>query len=1457
MTVSSVDPSPQQRRIAHLMQAYPGVSFGARASLTIGDVSQSQIEAALQAVAREHEILRTTVVVGADGPMQQIVDEPRIAWDEEGGPGVIGARLDAGTLHLSVGPGVLDRASWTALGRLLEAYSSSAAVAEPLQYADIAVYLSERQAEHDALGTPAPSMPRTDLLGARRGVPSGPGYTCSVPVSDETLRSLEQQAQQRGSSLGAALEAAWAALIWRSLDAPGSAVSVARLDDGRELAELSETLGCFSRFVPAAWTLDEHTSWDDLMTDPERRERDPAGTWGAVDAAVPAFGFEASVTHEACREIEVVDEPIDVRLAVRRSGQRLPALTVHTLGARYGAEDAMRLAERLATLVVAIVTQPERPLLELALLGRNERAAIDRWSQPARAAVTAPSNLVTAFAEQVARTPDRIAIGDAQTQLTYRQLHRQSDRLAHQLRVKGVCRGARVGLLVERTASALVAILGILKAGAAYVPVEPTAPEDRRAYTFQDAGVKVVLDDEALAAALAEAPADVEPLPLELGRDDLAYVIYTSGSTGRPKGVAVSHFNVTRLVAALGEDLEFSAQDVWSLCHSLAFDVSVYEIWGALMTGARIVMVPRALTQQPAALWTRLIEEKVTVLSQTPSAFAALSPAQPQQPHTLQKVLFAGEALPFAMLQEWVTRNGDEAPELVNLYGITETTVHVTVRRVTASDVAHACGSMIGRPMADLSIRIVDADLRPVPMGTTGEIVVGGPGVAHGYLGRQDLTAERFVTDPDAPGIRLYRSGDLGRLLPNGDIEHRGRNDHQVKIRGFRIELGEVEAACADHPDVAAAAVLVDRRADNDERLVAFVQTGSKQLAPAALRDHVRKRLPEYMVPSSFVPVEAFPLTRNGKVDRRALAEVPVCGPEPTGDGSTPTTPAETLVAAVFAEIMGLPAVGIDDSLFDLGGHSLLVTQIAARLEESTGFAIPLPAIFAWPTARALGRVIEAIFAAGLRGESTAALPAGWDGTDPTQWPDVSEEIAAALRDRLVGAASATSPIPTLGHTSAPLTHAQARMLFAEELDPGTPQFNVSAAFRVTGPLELDRVESVFATIVQRHAALRTRVADDDGIPCQVVEPDVCFTLGRFDLATHGPALQATITAFIRERADLPLSLEHAPLLRVDAARVSSDAHVLLVTMHHIVTDDRSLGIVLEDFVSLYRGDGRPTPVLQFPDYAHWEQHPDRAPGFEPALAYWDDALAAAPDPGVVPGTRPDAVSTQTEGHSVPVEIEPAAYRALAALVPETTPFAALLAVYALLHRVGGASDQVVIGIPVANRRRPETHDVIGLFVNSLALRIDMSGDPSMRSIIARASAAVVAGLTHEAVPFDLVHRNAKRGGRRSPLFRTWLALQNTPQTGFALDGHVTVEPLPLSSSRVPFELAMLLWPTAAGGLTGYLEGRRDLIDTDALLDQVETLHRLLCAACERPDAPLSSLIATPTAVREAPRAVV
>jgi amino acid adenylation domain-containing protein len=1085
-----------------------------------------------------------------------------------------------------------------------------------------------------------------------------------------------------------------------------------------------------------------------------------------------------------------------------------------------------RMLGHFRVLLEGVAATPESPISALPLLGPDERAALlQAWSPAGAPSYPAAGSLHGRFRAQAARTPSAAALSFESATLSYAELDAWSERLARRLARLGVGPEARVGICVERGPEMVAGLLAILKAGGAYVPLDPAYPADRLAYVMDDAAIRVLLAGPGLAAALP-VPDGLAVVPLDgaeeeggggdlprgggAGAENAAYVIYTSGSTGRPKGVQVTHGSVLRLMDATHPWFGFGPDDAWTLFHSYAFDFSVWEMWGALLYGGRLVVVPFLVSRSPEDFYRLLVRERVTVLNQTPSAFRQLAAAEEvvgQAPDlALRTVVFGGEALEPASLRGWVRRHGYDAPRLVNMYGITETTVHVTYRPITPADVERGSRSPVGVPIPDLRVYVLDGRMEPCPAGVPGEMLVGGPGVARGYLGRPALTAQRFVPDPyGPPGARLYRSGDGARWLASGELEYLGRLDQQVKVRGFRIEPGEIEGVLAAHPAVRQAVVVVREDAPGDRRLVAYV-VSPEEVGAAELREHARTRLPDYMVPAAFVRLDALPLTPNGKLDARAL---PAPGPAGGGDAwAAPRTPAEEVLAGIWAEVLGVERVGVRDSFFDLGGHSLLATRVMSRVRAQLGAEVPLRALFAGPTVEALAREVER-----ARGAGAAPLP-------PVQ------------------------PVPRDGPL--PLSFAQRRLWFLDQYEQDTALYNIPAALRLAGPLDAAALERALGEVVCRHEALRTVFrAAGGGEPVQVILPAPRpYVLPVADLRGLAPgAREAELERRARDDARRPFDLATGPVFRAELVRLGEEDHALLLCMHHVASDGWSMGVLYRELGDAYGAfaGGRPSPLpalpVQYADYAAWQHRHLRGEVLDGELGYWRGRLAGAPTLLELPSDRPRPPVQDFRGAVATAAYPPDLARALAALARDegATLYMVLLAALQLLLSRYSRQNDVVVGSPVAGRTRAELEGLIGFFLNTLVLRTDLSGAPTFRELLARVREGTLDAYAHQQVPFEKLVEELRpeRSLAHTPLFQVMFILQNNAGGELRLGG-VRARALrnPGGAARYDLTLAMAEGPD---GLGAWLEYSTALFDAATANRILEHLGVLLRAAADRP----------------------
>lgn len=1193
---------------------------------------------------------------------------------------------------------------------------------------------------------------------SRPAVPSASGGSVEFVIDSDTAARLRSLARSNDATVFMVVHAATALLLSRMSSETDVAIGVPVA--GRGDAALEDLVGMFVNTVVLRTRIDPAEGFGTLLT--RTRRTDLAAMAHAdlpFDAVVDAVRasrphsraplFRAFLAYQNLPSVEVELPELDVSVPVLPVHAPMFDLTItfvdgpptDRLDGRitYDADlfdesTVRRTAARLVRLLSAVVEEPERPVGDIDLLLDAERTEILDME---RTEVSAPwaqagvesgaATLVDLVDASVAAHPGRIAVTDGTTTSTYAELSRRAEPVAARLIRAGAGPGALVAVALERTTQWPVALLAVLRSGAAYLPIDPRWPRRRTEAVLAEARPALVLTSTGL---LTELPVgdrtvllvdSVEPAPaaapgipprraVAARADDPAYVIFTSGSTGRPKGVAVTHRNVVRLFAGALSYFEVGESDVWAVFHSFAFDFAVWELWGALVTGGTAVIVDHATARSPEDLWELLVRERVTVLSQTPTAFYGLAEAGHrtggEPAHALRYLVFGGEALDTTRLTEWYDRFEETRPRLVNMYGITETTVHVTVQPLDRDTAGRqAPGSPVGRAIPGLATYILDSRMRPAPVGSPGEIYVGGAQVAQGYLGRPGLTATRFVADPAGPpGARMYRSGDLGRWQ-DGRLHHLGRGDQQVQLRGFRIETGEIETVLAACDGVEEARVIV-----RDGRLLAYVRATGP--APAeGLRQRVAQQLPEHMVPAAITRVRTWPVTVNGKFDVHAL-------PEPDFDaGSTgrpPRTDREKVLAAVFAEVLELPTVGIDDDFFRMGGDSVRAVRLRNRVRTALGTEVSVADVFETRTVAALAtlstRPIE--------------LPARLDAARP--------EVI-------------------------PLSYPQRRLVELNERERGAsgPGRAYAFALRFAGAADPDIVSAALVDLTTRHEVLRTvfpgyqRILPPGSTDFAVVagtgEPiDIDAQLSPFDL-----------------RRELPL--------RVRLIRSLDGTDRLIVVLHHVAADGWSIAPLIQDFAAALsaraagtRPDREPLPI-QYAEHATW-QHTllagiGRSAGIDRQSTFWMERLAELPPP---PSRlhRPPAAPQPIAGVRY-IYIDPTRYRDLRGFADHhvTSAFTVVHAAFTLALREFGFGDDIAVCAPTAGRTETGLEVAVGRFTNFLVLRCDLSGDPDFPKLVDDLGRIRVAALDHQDIPFEYLADTL----RIRDHLRVRLAFQNIP----------------------------------------------------------------------------------------------
>jgi len=1117
-------------------------------------------------------------------------------------------------------------------------------------------------------------------------------------------------------------------------------------------------------------------------------QKAPAGLDGLAGFAVGERGARVQTGDLVleCLPLEERSAQLDLSLAAAQVGDEL-VLSFQYNTDLFDAATMQRLLASFAILLSGIAADPSRRVSELPLLSAAHRRQILQGWNDAPLGYPRHLRLHDLFTMQASRTPEAPALVARDGRLTYRELERRSAALAARLRGLEVGPEVRVGVFLDRSSDLIVALLGVLRAGGAYVPLDPAYPPARVAYMTEDSRAAVVLTRSELADRLPASAARVVPvdqIPETAGPFDeisettagnLAYLIYTSGSTGRPKAVAIEHRSAVALAFWACE--VFPPEDLAGVlaASSVCFDLSVFEIFVPLAWGGRMILVENALALPTVA------DEKVTLVNTVPSVMAELV-REGCLPDTVRTVILAGEPLPRSLARR-VHAAG--AVRLLNLYGPSEDTTYSTIGRIEAEG-SERCS--IGRPIAGTAAYVLGRGLEPVPPGLPGELLLGGEGLARGYFGHPEATAERFVPDPfgGVPGARLYRTGDRVRQGPDGALDFLGRLDHQVKVRGFRIELGEVEAVLARHPRVKEAAVLADPERG---RLVAYVvPAGGRVALPEDVRQELRRTLPEPMVPSAWVLLEALPTTPNGKVDRRALASLAPAEAE-TGRTAELRGSTEELVAAIWSDVLGVGRLGPDDDFFALGGHSLLAARATSRIARAFGTDLPVSALFQAPTVGA---------------------------------------FAARLGEGLSEALPALQPVPR--QRPLPLSSSQLRLWFLERLRPGLAAYNLPGVVDLEGPLQPAVLAGALAAIERRHETLRTVLGVEAGAPWQAVKPSAGCALPIVNLsALPVPVAAAEAEQRAVEEATRPFDLVGGPLWRTTLVRLGPERHHLIVVLHHVVADGWSLAVLFDELAALYEAGvaGAPAALpelpVQYADYAVWQREWLDSPAVSPSVAHFRRRLTGVPVLEL-PADRPRPPLRNFHGGMQHSELPPALAEELERLARRegATPFMVLLAAFqALLARLTD-EDAVAVGSPVANRRHVETEKLIGFFVNTLVLDARCGDDPPFRDLLVRTREACLGAYAHQDLPFErLVEElHPERDLARNPLFEVMFALDEPLLS--RQGGDLLLHPRRIDNGTAKFDLLLTVTRGAAG------EAWSVAAEHDAVLFDPATIERLL-----------------------------
>jgi amino acid adenylation domain-containing protein len=1448
--------SPAQQRLWFIagVDAQASVAYHIPGALRLrGELDRAALRAALDHVVARHEALRTRFVA-IDGQPWQHIDPPRgFALREQDADGSDPAQIEAlcreaaaEPFDLAAGPPIRGRLlriagqdhvlvvvmhhivsdGWSLSVLMREFAAAYSALRDglavslpplPIQYADHAAWLHEHlegraaQARLQEWVEHLQGAPARFALPCDRPRPALQDYrgaSLDVGLDAETTRALRALGQRHGATLYMVVLAAWAAVVARC--SGQQQVVIGSSHAGRGRIELEPLIGCFINTQALKIALDDSPTVADLLAQVRRTALQAQARQDVpFERLVEALNPPRSMAHHpvfqlmlawhntpaialalAGLAVERVESlppgaQFDLALDLQEDGERIVG-KLNYATALFDEATVHRHWHSLVAMLRGMAADERRPVDRIALLDADQRDRLLHAFAEGAPARPADAFAHAAFERQAVLRPQAIALEHDGEQLSHAELDQRANRLAHHLRSLGVGADDRVALCLQRGPDLIVAVLATLKAGAAYVPLDPSHPDQRLAWQLEDCAPVVLLTQSALRARLhapprcttialdatarEHAPWAAMPTHAPPHRDvpddgsHLAYVIYTSGSTGTPKGVMVEHRQLCHQIAALQALYGFGTEDRVLQFSGLSFDVAGEEIFGALSHGATLVLRTDAWLAEPRR-WCELCAEHRLSVANLPTLFWQRLAQSPDAafPPSLRQIVIGGDAVGAAALEAWWRRDGHR-PALANAYGPTETTINATVAHCRAEDSPLS----IGRPVANARVYLLDAHGEPVPVGVVGEIWIGGAGVARGYLHRPELTAQRFAPDPfvaasaDAPPPRMYRSGDLGRWRGDGSIEFLGRDDQQVKIRGFRVEPGEVEAELMRLDGLCEAAVIAAAGQADDKRLLAYVVVDPDRPPPdpAQWRMRLAERLPEHMLPAAFVLLDALPLNANGKLDRAAL-------PAPDGEAyaqrsyQAPQGEFEQALAQTWTALLGIERIGRDDGFFEMGGHSLLAVRMLSQLRERFGVELPLTTVFARP------RLAE------LAAELARAAPAAIDPIAP---------------------ADRSAPLP--------LSHSQQRLWYVTRIDAQAgAAYHLPAALRLRGALDRIALQRALDRIAARHESLRARFIVVDGQPCQRIEPAHGVALGYRELDGLG---DNALRALCRAEAAAPFDLARDPPLRVQLLRLAQDEHVLLVTMHHIVSDGWSLSVLAHEFSALYRafrhGEPDPLPALpvQYADYAAWQRRRLQGEALQAQLTYWVGRLRDAPPLIGLATDRPRPPQQDYRGASVDVGLDETLTRELGALAQRhgVTLYMTVLAAWAAVLARFGGQPQVVLGSAVAGRDRAELEPLIGFFVNAQALRFDIDDGLDVAGLLVEARQVALQAQQHRDVPFEQVVEalNPPRSSAYNPIYQVRLAWQNTPPARLQLDG-LEFDNLASHAGSAQFDLSLDLEP--------------------------------------------------------------
>ncbi|MFN6531145.1 non-ribosomal peptide synthetase [Nostoc sp. ChiSLP03a] len=1358
----------------------------------------------------------------------------------------------------------------------------------PIQYADFAIW--QRQwLQKEVLQTQldywkqqlknAPTLLELPTDRPRPAIQTYRGAVQYVELSSELSQAIANFSRQEGTSLFMTLFCAYVTLLYRYTGSDDIVVGTPIAN--RDRLELEGLIGFFVNTLVLRTDLSGNPSFGQLLSrvrqvtlqayahpdlpfeelvkalQPQRNlSHTPLFQVMFVLQNVPVSEVELAGLTISSLPIESATATFDLTLSMQNTATGLVGMWEYNTDL-FDERTIERMSGHFQTLLEGIVANPTEQISQLPLLSELEQQQLLVDWNNTQSNYPQDKCIHQLFEEQVERTPDAVAVVFDNQQLTYHQLNCRANQLAHYLRSLGVGADVLVGLCVERSLEMVVGLLGILKAGGAYVPLDPDYPQDRLSFMLEDAQISVLLTQQYLIERLPEHQAQLHfgsvqrrvcldtewqsicqlsdaDLVNSTSSENLAYVIYTSGSTGKPKGVMIQHQSLVNLMQAVVVEYGLSNSDrILQFC-SICFDVAAVEIYPYLSCGATVVLRTQEMLSSVQTLLQKCHDWSITVLSLSTAYWHQLTfelvNANLLLPDCIRVVVIGGEQPLEQRFRMWQKHIG-EYPQLINAYGPTEATVEVTYKLLGIDEQKLT----IGRPIHNTQIYILDQYLQPVPIGVLGELHISGVGLARGYLNRPELTQQRFIGNPfrrsrgqGAGGrgekfsnsVRLYKTGDLARYLPNGDIEYLGRIDNQIKIRGFRIELGEIETVLSQHSDVQVCGVIAREDIPGEKCLVAYV-VPYPQVTPTInqLRQFLKAKLPEYMVPNAFVVLESLPLTPNGKVDRRALP-APDLHSEQKDKYVAPRTPIEEMLAQIWTQVLKLEQVGVHDNFFELGGHSLLATQLFSRIRNIFKVELPLRELFARATVAELAPSLEQL-----------------------QQQDLEFSTPLIL--------------PRTKNTQLPLSYAQQRLWFLDQLQSLGGTYNIPLTLRLVGTLNQAALEKSLQEIIYRHEALRTNFITVDGQPIQIIREEaggreqgaggrglplsqlisIPWTVSIVDLKHLSTSeKEIVLQQLVQKQANQAFNLADEPLVRATLVVLSETEHALLVFIHHIVCDGWSMGVFVQELVALYNAysQGQSSPLaplsIQYADFAIWQRNWLQGDVLQSQLSYWQQQLANAPTLLSLPTDRPRGAVQTYHGAYQELELSKELSVALKQLSQKesVTLFMTLLAAFQILLWRYSGQDDICIGTPIANRNRAEIEGLIGFFVNTLVLRTRLDGNPSFRQLLSRVREVALGGYSHQDLPFEMLVEalQPERNLSHNPIFQVWFNLQNLANTQLELFG-LSVEPISMSEAASKFDLSLYV-AEYEQGITLQLLYNADLFTSERMVEMVQQFHHLL-----------------------------